>query len=127
MPISEADWLDDLEHEAGGDARLGAEKALLWFRAKECRVDFTGNKKHSLCINPMAARGVDLNAFLIRGRPPNIEVVHRNIRKHPSFENNDVRIGLFKRVESVPGYNSRSKPADGYQPLPLARLIQCST
>jgi hypothetical protein len=117
------DWLGDLEQEAGSAARQGAERALSWFRTKKCDIALTDKDAHSLCISTSTSDGKTARVFFIRQKPSNIEIVHRNLQDFLPFQAQNVRRELFQRISSIPGYCSRAKSLEGYQPLRLADLL----
>ena len=123
-PMSQTEWLANVEQSAGFSARQGAQRAADWFTSLGCKI-VMNDSQDSLAIRVQTSDGKDRWPFMLRKSTARFEINLGSLAYAQSFKSDDARQSIVSRVRSLPSSSVRATDnLKGWPSLLLSELVQ---
>lgn len=122
-PLSETDWLNDLESRFGARARHGVERFIEWLRGHGCDVAAT-DTQDSLCARVIRTDGKPTWPFFIRRSTGRLEVSLQRLATVPQLRDEAARQEILAQIRSLPAETFNTAKTTGWPALRLEDLAE---
>ena len=120
-PITEEEWLANLEHEKGPSAKTAADMALSWFREHGFRSAIS-QSQDSMSLRLTRPDGKFSWPFFVRRSNGKLEASLQYLKEDPAFASDEIRAHLLAAFRSLPGVTISTTKLTGWPAIPLEDL-----
>jgi len=121
-PISDEQWLAELENSRGEKIKAVAAQVLDWFKANGFQAEIS-NSQDSFSIRISCPDGKNRYPFFIR-RTGNLETSLQHLKEDPAYAGDEARTALLAELKALPGVNISTTKITGWPPIPLEDIAR---